>query len=198
MKTYSFLAPGFEEIEAITPIDVLRRAGADVTVVAVSDTLAVTGANGMTVMADIVIGDIDADSLSQADWLVLPGGMPGADNLAANPVVKQALHLVAGHGGNIAAICASPGVVLASAGLLDGREATCYPGFESMGPKVVWTRRSAVISNPVGKGCIVTGRGPGASMSFALAIVQQAYGVDKAREIASAMMYVPADDRKIE
>lgn len=206
MKAYLFLAPGFEEIEAVTPADVMRRAGIQVTTVAVNNELQVTGANGMTVTADTNIADYTSAQLAEADWLVVPGGMPGASNLAAEPKVCEALKLQNDRGAGIAAICAAPAVVLAPLGLLDGRDATCYPGFEASAPEVRWHTMPAVVSYPTfendygtpdRRATIVTGRGPGAAMPFALRIVEEALGATVADSISSAMMYTPVEDTPV-
>lgn len=184
MKTsYVFLAPGFEEIEAITPIDILRRAGMKVSVVAVSAAKEVAGAHGISVVADIKLDDVQLDN---ADFLILPGGMPGATNLFESQQLCQMLKQHAADGGKIAAICASPAVVLAPLGLLDGLEATCYPGFEDgcrqHGAKMLDQR---VVMTPN----IITGNGPSSAAQFALAIVANAAGDTKAQEVAEQMLY---------
>ncbi|MDE5837843.1 MAG: DJ-1/PfpI family protein, partial [Paramuribaculum sp.] len=126
--SFIFLAPGFEEIEALATVDVLRRAEMTVTTVAVTaGSKTVEGAHGVKVEADIHINDAD---LANAEWLICPGGMPGAANLAANKKVSAALTDQFKKGGKIAAICASPAIVLEPLGILAGREATCYPGME--------------------------------------------------------------------
>lgn len=124
MKTsYVFLAPGFEEIEALGTVDALRRGGITVKTVSITDENTVVGAHGIPVVADIKFDEID----DNPDWLILPGGMPGATNLFnCEPLTNL---LIEHHkaGGHIAAICASPGVVLGQLGLLNGETATCYP-----------------------------------------------------------------------
>ena len=122
---YMFLATGFEEVEALAPLDILRRAGVEVTTVGIGGEL-ITGAHGITVKADI------ADSVFRDDapeMVILPGGMPGTRNLDASPVVEAALSAVAANDGYLAAICAAP-MVLGKRGLLKGKRAICYPGFE--------------------------------------------------------------------
>ncbi len=114
-KSYIFLADGFEEIEALAPLDILRRAGMPVITVSISDSLTVTGAHGARVEADALFTDND---MSAAEWLILPGGMPGASNLAACKPLTDLLVAQAARGGKIAAICASPALVLAPLGIL--------------------------------------------------------------------------------
>lgn len=125
-KSYLFLADGFEEIEALGTVDLLRRAGIEVETVSINETLAVKGAHNMEVAADIMLKDCPAE----ARIFIAPGGMPGASNLAANARVCELFSQQAAKGGHVAAICAAPGVVLAPLGILDGHDATCYPGFE--------------------------------------------------------------------
>ena len=126
------LAPGFEEIEALTPVDVLRRAGLDVKTVAIgTDTKSVSGSHGITVVADITERELSARSDFPAcvEHIILPGGMPGSLNLDASPFVDKMLPLVKESGGHIAAICAAP-LVLGRRGFLKEKKATCFPGFE--------------------------------------------------------------------
>ena len=131
-----FLAPGFEEVEALAPLDLLRRAGLSVTTVAVtaSETeLAVRGAHNITVLADVTAADFRrvalADPTAPIEAVILPGGMPGTTNLDASPVVEAALAMAHKQDAYLCAICAAP-LVLGRRGLLKGLRATCYPGFE--------------------------------------------------------------------
>ena len=179
-ETYIFLADGFEEVEALTSVDVMRRAGMPVTTVSINPGREVTGAHGVTVVADSLFDDND---YSDAEWLVLPGGIPGAPNLAAHEALCDALTAQAGRGGKVAAICASPAVVLAPLGLLDGREAVCYPGMEEGIEGVNWTR-GAVAAD----GNVVTGNGPAAAAPFALALVARSMGPDTAAQVAGGML----------
>ena len=166
--TYLFLAPGFEEIEALATVDILRRAEIEVKAVSVTETATVRGAHNICVTADAVINEVQ---LEGAEMLVLPGGMPGATNLAATEKLTAALKSTRGR---IAAICASPAVILAPLGLLDGREAICYPGFEgAMGKAIV--SDNVVVTD----GNITTAAGPGFSMEFALEIVRLLKGEEK-------------------
>ena len=125
-KVYEFLATGFEELEALAPVDILRRGGMDVTTVSVIGSLFVESSHGVTIKADRLLEDVDLDD---ADLLLLPGGMPGSKNLNAHEGVRQALLDHAAKGRLIGAICAAP-MVLGSLGLLQGKRATCSPGFE--------------------------------------------------------------------
>ena len=179
--TYVFLADGFEEIEALTCVDVLRRAGMPVTTVSINPVKEVTGAHGVPVVADTVFEDND---YSGAEWLVLPGGIPGAPNLAAHAELCELLVERDENGGKIAAICASPAVVFGPLGILMGREAVCYPGLEDTVEGVKWLNQPVAVD-----GNVVTGNGPAAATSFALAIVEQSMGRSKANEVAAGMLY---------
>lgn len=161
-KAALFLATGFEEIEAVGTVDVLRRGNIQTTIVSVSGQLQVSGAHGIAVVADALFADTD---FSDMDALILPGGMPGATNLNVCEPLKQLLVKHAEEGKLIAAICAAP-LVLGGLGLLNGRRATCYPGFE---PLLV---DAAVAAEPVvADGHIITGKGPGFVFDFALSII---------------------------
>lgn len=185
MKTsYVFLADGFEEVEALTSVDVMRRAGMPVMTVSINPGPEVTGAHGVTVMADSLFEDND---YSDAEWLVLPGGVPGAPNLAAHEALCDALADQDERGGKIAAICASPSVVLAPLGLLQGRHAVCYPGMEVALEGVTWDKAPVAVD-----GHVVTGNGPAAAAPFALTLVAQSLGRDKAVEVANGML-LPTD-----
>ena len=181
MKTsYVFLADGFEEVEALTSIDVMRRAGMPVVTVSINPGLEVTGAHGVTVLADTLWEDND---YSDAEWLTLPGGIPGAPNLAAHEALCDALVAQVERGGKVAAICASPALVLAPLGILTGRDAVCYPGMEVAGCGANWGETAVAVDDNV-----VTGNGPAAAAPFALTLVAQSLGRDKALEVASGML----------
>lgn len=181
MKTsYIFLADGFEEVEALTSVDVLRRAGMPVTTVSINEGHEVTGAHGVTVLADSLYSDND---YSEAEWLVLPGGIPGAPNLAAHEALCATLTDQDERGGKVAAICASPAVVLAPLGLLQDRRAVCYPGMNQGIEGVNWDKTAVAVD-----GNVVTGNGPAAAAPFALTLVEQSLGRDKAVEVANGML----------
>ena len=160
-KVYVFLADGFEDVEALIPIDVLRRGGVDVTTVSISDFPLVNSAHGVNVEADIMIEQGD---FSDADLIFLPGGMPGATNLFANKDVCKAIVDQYAAGKKVAAICASPAVVLAPLGILEGKKATCYPGFEN-----VLAENNATYTGDLFTvdGNVTTGEGPAAAFPFA-------------------------------
>ncbi len=179
-KSYLFLADGFEEIEAIATVDVLRRAGMDVVTVSINPTVEATGAHGVTVKADTTLSECSVDN---AEWLICPGGMPGATNLAQCAPLTSLLTAHFKAGGKIAAICAAPAVVLAPLGVLAGRKATCYPGFEQMCKDA-----EMVDERVVALDTLITGNGPASAVKFALAIVANSAGSDKAAEVASGML----------
>ena len=182
MKTsFIFLADGFEEVEALTCVDVMRRAGMPVVTVSINPGLEVTGAHGVKVLADSLWEDND---YSDAEWLVLPGGVPGAPNLAAHEALCDELVAQDERGGKVAAICASPAVVLGQLGILQGRKAVCYPGLEDSVEGVNWCDGQVAVD-----GHVVTGNGPAAATAFALMLVEQTVGADKAAEVAAGMLY---------
>lgn len=177
---YLFLAEGFEEVEAITPVDILRRAGVDVATVAVLDSLdkTVTGAHGIKVLADLSLTDINYDDI---DAIILPGGMPGTRNLDASEDVRQALKYSFDNDRLICAICAAPSV-LGHLGFLKGKKATCFPGFEKELHAAVFTGAEVEVD-----GKIITADGPGAAMKFGEAIAAQFVGFDAARRVTDSM-----------
>ena len=178
-KVYIFLADGFEEIEAITPIDVLRRAETNVTTVSISDKKEVNGAHGITVAADELFANCN---FADADLLVLPGGMPGTLNLDDHGDLKKLLVDFCEQGKPIAAICAAP-IVLGGLGLLKNKNATCYPGFEDKLIGAKTTGSPVEISDN-----IVTSKGVGAAMKFALQLVTMLKGEESAKELAQKMV----------
>lgn len=177
-KAYVFLAEGFEEIEALTPVDLLRRAGVDVKFVAIGDSLQVKGANGITILADETF---DAKRLEGADLLVCPGGMPGASNLAACTELGDLLKAQAQSGRLVAAICAAPAVTLAPLGILKGKNATCYPGFEPMLEENGACHKAERV---VRDGNVITANGPSSAFPFGLALVDALCGGDVEQQIA--------------
>ena len=176
---FVFLADGFEEIEAITPIDVLRRAGLSVQTVSVMEEQIVVGAHGIPVVADKMFADIH---LEDAEMLLLPGGLPGATNLDAHQGLSDMIMAFASEGKALAAICAAP-LVFGNRGLLQGKKATCYPGFESYLTGAEYTAALVEID-----GNFITAKGPGAAMDFAFAIVEKYCGIEKVNELKSGMM----------
>jgi 4-methyl-5(b-hydroxyethyl)-thiazole monophosphate biosynthesis len=174
------LAPGFEEIEAVTIIDVLRRAGVTVRVVGLT-TRAVTGAHGITLECDGLLDEVRTEEFAM---LVLPGGMPGTTNLAADGRVLALARALESSGRTVAAICAAP-LVLERAGLLGGREVTSYP---SVRDKLTSAR---VLATPcvVSSGPVITSQGVGTALEFALTLVAELAGPARARELGAALLF---------
>ena len=173
------LADGFEEIEAVTPIDVLRRAGVEV-ITAGLDGRRVTGNHGITLEADTTLADAPRD----VDLVVLPGGMPGAQRLGESAAVRELVRGVHERGRRVAAICTAPATALAPAGVLAGRRATCYPGFEErFDPGVERSSERVVVD-----GTLTTSRGPGTALEFSLSLVAQLVSREVADEVRQKML----------
>lgn len=184
-ESFLFLAEGFEEVEALTAVDILRRAGIPVKTVSITSSLQVTGAHGITVKADLLF---DNTLFTSALWLILPGGLPGAENLYEFAPLQGLLHSHAAARGHIAAICAAPAVVLGRLGLLRGQKATCYPGFESKLEGAEHVDAPVVVSNN-----FVTGNGPANAMVWAIAIVSETLGEQVANQVANGLLYYPGN-----
>lgn len=176
---YVFLADGFEEVEALATVDVLRRCGIEVQTVSISYSEEVTGAHGIIVKADKVL---DYSMLQDADFLILPGGLPGATNLRDCEALQEVLKRHAAKGGNLAAICAAP-MVLGGLGLLEGKEATCYPGFEKY---MIGAKPGSL--PVVQDGNVITGKGPAFAFAFGLKIAEAIKGKEVARDVAAGML----------
>jgi 4-methyl-5(b-hydroxyethyl)-thiazole monophosphate biosynthesis len=188
-KALVLLAEGFEEVEAITPIDYLRRAGVAVTTCAISGasrddtTLTVQGSHGIAVNADASMKELVTTLRFQAahwDAVLLPGGMPGASNLAAAADVTALLREMASADKLVCAICAAPAVVLAPHGLLSGRRFTCYPGMEATVHGAQWSDERVVIDRT-----IITSRGAGTAADWALAIIETLLDKEAATTLAA-------------
>ncbi len=177
---YCFLADGFEEIEAITTVDMLRRAGVDMKTVAVTGdaSLTVTGAHSIPVTADMHISDVNTSDLC---GVFLPGGMPGTTNLDENSKVRELVAFCADNDKYIFAICAAPSV-LGHMGLLKGRKATCYPGFESELAGAHYCDAPCVQDNK-----FITGKGPGATVDFASMIITELCSDDTSKNLRASM-----------
>ncbi|WP_303012122.1 DJ-1 family glyoxalase III [uncultured Bacteroides sp.] len=175
---YAFFADGFEEIEALTAVDTLRRAGLNVKIVSVTPDEIVVGAHDVSVLCDVNFNNCD---FFDAGLLLLPGGMPGAATLDKHEGLRRLILDFVAKGKPVAAICAAP-MVLGKLGLLKGKKATCYPGFEQ------YLEGAECVDAPaVRDGNIITGMGPGAALEFALAVVELMAGKEKADELAEAM-----------
>lgn len=176
------LAEGFEEIEAVTPADVLRRVGIDVTIAGLRKR-SVKGAHGIKIETDILF----AEYKTLPDVVIFPGGMPGAENLASSLEVKELILRMNAKKKLIAAICASPAILLAPIGILDGRKATCFPGYEkNFRSTIEFTKQKTVqVEN------IITSQGPGTAADFSLKIAENLTSKSTADMIAQQMLYSP-------
>lgn len=179
-KAYVLLAPGYEEIEALTPVDFLRRAGVEVKIVSTIDEMVVKSAHEVSVQADVSLKDIT----DTPNALIIPGGLPGAPNLAENDEVLALVKKTAAAGGFLCAICAGP-MVLDKVGLLEGKTITCYPGFEDHLKSYKTYLSTPLVSRD---DAIITGCGPAASPYFAIAIIEALLGADKAQEIREQVL----------
>ena len=172
------LADGFEEVEAVTSIDFLSRAGCDVSIAGVTGET-VTGAHNLVIKANAPVSSFK----DGFDAVVVPGGMPGASNVAESKEALALIDAINKAGGVVGAICAAPAVVLAPNGFLDGKRATCYPGFESAFKDTRFSEDRVVVD-----GNIVTSRGPGTAADFALMLVEVLLGPAAAKEIREATL----------
>lgn len=186
---YIFLAEGFEEIEALAVADILRRGEIDVRTVSITNDPLVRGVHGIPVTADMVWSEFISDAVpsgtSADDAMIFPGGMPGTKNLAGKQELMELMKTHYAEGGTLAAICAAPGLIVSQIPSLSGKRFTCYDGFEeaptAKGGEYV---REAAVSD----GNLITGRGPGCAVDFALAIVTRLKGAALSGEIRSGMM----------
>ena len=175
-----FMADGCEEIEALTVVDLARRAGIEVAMISITGEKLVKGAHGINFQTDIPAEYMDFDML---DGIVLPGGMPGTLNLGANDYVQKIIAQFASEGKLVSAICAAPSV-LGEAGLLKGKKATSYPGFEDklIGAEIC---KEAVVVD----GNIITSRGMGTAIDFALAIIEYLVDKETADKLSAGIIY---------
>ena len=180
-KVYVFLADGFEDVEALIPVDVLRRGGVDVTTVSISDFPLVTSAHGVNIEADIMFEQGD---FSDADLIFLPGGMPGASNLFDHKGVCKVVVDQFAAGKKVAAICAAPGVVLGQLGILEGKKATCYPGFEQMLDGATYTADLVTVD-----GNVTTAEGPAAAFPYAYELLSQLVSKEVSDQTAEGMRF---------
>lgn len=180
MKIYTFLANGFEEVEALAPIDVCRRAGLEVVTVSINDTDVVEGAHGVKIIADTLFSD---NNYADADLLFLPGGMPGASNLDAHEGLRNTILAHNKADKPLAAICAAP-LVYGNLGLAEGKNMTCYPGFEKYLTGANYTASLVEVD-----GKMLTGKGPAAALSLGYAIVEYFCGIEVADALRAGMMF---------
>lgn len=179
-KTFLFLAEGFEETEVIAVADVLLRGGVKLQMVSLSEGLEVKGAHGITVVADIMLSQLNEE---QAACLVFPGGMPGAKNIADNKIVCELLQRHYDRGRYVAAICAAPALVLSQLHTDKKLRMTCYPGFEK------YLTDSVVVTDGVAvDGKVITGKGPGFAIAFGLKVLEHIASAEVAKEVASGML----------
>jgi len=180
MQVFIFLAEGFEEIEAVAPIDIFRRAGLNVTTVSVTDNLKVSGAHDITLMADACFSEVNF----HGEFLIfLPGGMPGTTNLGKHDGLKNLIEIQAKKCRTIAAICAAP-LILGEMGVLKNKEAICFPGYEHL-LKDAHISASKIVKSDN----IFTAKGPGVSIPFALRIVEELKGKKVADQVTQAIIF---------
>ncbi len=180
-RVYVFLADGFEEIEGLTVVDILRRAGVDTTTVSIMKDRTVMGSHKIPVTADVCFEEAD---FSEGELLVLPGGMPGSRYLAEHEALGTLLKAYVKDGKKAAAICAAPGV-LGGLGILEGKKAACYPGVEEQ-----LTGAQVLYDEVVRDGNVTTSRGMGTAIPFALDLVSQLVSPEKAEELKKNIIYL--------
>ncbi|RLW70853.1 MAG: DJ-1 family protein [spirochete symbiont of Stewartia floridana] len=178
VRTAVFLADGFEEVEAVTPIDYLRRADIEVIIAGVGSS-APTGSKGVRINADVEIDELSGE----LDAVILPGGMPGATNLASSAPVERLCAEMLKSGKLVAAICAAPAVALNRFGLLEQRKFTCYPGYEKQVMAGRFLPERVIVD-----GNLITSRGPGTAGEFAVEIIRYLTNDQITRNIAKATL----------
>ena len=180
-KAYIFLANGFEEIEALSPADILRRAGADVTLISIEDGLNVTGARGVCVVCDAMIDDVD---LTAADMIILPGGFPGFERLAQCKKVIDTIAFMMENDRYVAAICGAPAAVLGKNGFLKDRRAVCYPGMEQdMNCKRVNNGHVCADGN------VITAKAAASALDFSFVLCEKLCGISEANKVRKGLVY---------
>lgn len=179
-KVYEFLTNGYEEVEALVPVDVLRRAGAEVVLVSTTGDLEVVSAHGVKIVADCLIEYTDT---YDAHLMMIPGGMPGSELLCNNDAVRAAIWHQYDAGKLVSAICAGP-MIFGSLGISDGRRMTCYPGFEHLLRGATYTGDLVTVD-----GNVVTGKGPGASFAYAFTLCEILFGKTTADALREGMIY---------
>lgn len=174
-------AEGYEEVEALMTADILLRGGVDLKLVSITDDTEMTGSHGITVQMDLTLGEVDVD---KQDAVILPGGMPGTLNLGESRAVTEVLQKMAAEGKVVGAICAAPSV-LGQCGILKGKRATCYPGFEEKLEGAEFVHEMAVAD-----GNIITSRGLGTAMEFGFLLVEKLVSREKADEIREQIVFM--------
>lgn len=175
-----FLAEGFEEVEALFPLDILRRGGLNVKTVSIMGEPTVKGAHGVPVVADCLIEDLKEEDI---EMIVLPGGLPGATNLDAHAGIDKLVRNFATASKPLAAICAAP-MVYGNRGLLNGKKATCYPGFDKYLDGAEYTGNMVEIADN-----FILGKGPAAASAFGFAILEKMAGAAKVAEVKNGMLF---------
>nr|WP_308535683.1 DJ-1 family glyoxalase III [uncultured Prevotella sp.] len=180
IKVYEFLANGFEEIEALAPVDILRRGGVNVKTVSITGSEYAESAHGVSVKADLRFENVN--DFEDAELLFMPGGMPGATNLNKHKELRELLLKHHEQGKYIGAICAAP-MVLGSLGIVKGKKATCYPGFEKFLEGAEYTAELCTVD-----GNIITGKGPAASFAYGLTLLEKLTSKETAEEVKAGML----------
>ena len=179
-KVGIFMADGCEEIEGLTVVDIVRRAKLEMTTISITDKKEVTSSHNVTFLTDALASEVDFDGF---DAIVLPGGMPGTLNLGASDMVNKVIKKFAGEGKIVAAICAAP-TIYGEMGLLEGKNATCYPGMEDKLLGANWQEQPVVVD-----GNFVTSRGVGTAIAFALTLVTILKDEETAKSLANSIVY---------
>lgn len=179
-KAYLFLATGYEEVEALTVLDILRRGGVECKMVSVMGEKAVTSSHNVTILADLLFEEQD---LEDGDMLIMPGGIPGTPNLKAHEGLEGLIRTYAQEGKYLAAVCAAP-TIYGEMGLLEGKDATCYPGMED-GLKGANKKTDSVVCD----GCFITSRGMGTCIDFGLTLLEKLTDKETADGIAKKIVY---------
>lgn len=179
-KSYLFLAEGFEETEALAVVDILRRGKVEVEIVSISSQPDVKGAHGISVKADTLLKDV---ACTEAECLIFPGGMPGAQHLAENRELIEWLQRHFEAGAWVAAICAAPALVLGQLRTSRPLQLTCYPGFEKYLSRATVSTEGVVVD-----GNVVTGKGPGYAMAFGLKVLEKLTSAENAKQVAAGML----------
>lgn len=179
-KVYEFLANGMEEVEALIPVDVLRRAGVDIEMVSTTGNLEVVSAHNVHVVADSLIEDINPED---ADLLMIPGGVPGAPNLCAHPMVREMIQKQYDAGKLVSAICAGP-MIFGSLGIAKGKRLTCYPGCEGDIAEAEYTAELVTVD-----GNVITGEGPAAAFPYAYKLCEMLCGKEITEQLKEGMRY---------
>jgi len=188
-KAIVLLADGFEDVEAVTPIDYLQRAGIEVTAVSISDSLTVTSKwGGIKVTAAVTLAEVTKQGTNNYDAIILPGGMPGTSNLAASKETGALVKEMAANGKLVCAICAAPALVLAPLGLLKGKSFTCYPGMEEKMRATCCADGKWSDDRVVTDGNVITSRGAGTAGEFAAAIIEKLLDKAAAQKLAETVL----------